>query len=90
MSTENLGIVEESKEENTQCKKILVLDGISYPLNMGRLVKDSYVLGFDLDYIVQNEGYGSCSTFNWKCLKESGLIPGWKLPYQEGSSQKLI
>lgn len=73
-------------EESTlkHCKKLLVLDGISDPGNMGTLFRTACAFGWEGILLLAN----CCDPFNDKALRASkGAI--FKLPYKHGNIETL-
>jgi TrmH family RNA methyltransferase len=63
-----------------KCTRLLALDGVSDPGNLGTLLRTALALGWDGVFLLP----GSCDPFNDKALRASkGAI--FKLPYKKGA-----
>jgi TrmH family RNA methyltransferase len=67
-----------------QCRKILALDGVSDPGNLGTLLRTALALGWDGVFFLP----GCCDPFNDKAIRASkGAL--FKLPYRKGSWEEF-
>eukprot|EP00392_Amoebophrya_sp_AT5.2_P017289 g17620.t1 len=67
---------------------------------MGRLFHLARAYGFESVFVVDDQVLppeqreerrrGSVSPLNWRSLAVSGLIPGWTVPFDVGSSRRLL
>lgn len=66
------------------CNKILVLDGLSDPGNVGTLLRSALAFGFQGVFLLEN----CCDIFNDKAIRSSRAAPFY-LPFATGSWEKL-
>lgn len=67
-----------------RCKKVIALDGISDPGNMGTLLRTALALGWEGVYLLP----GSCDPYNDKVLR-AARGAHFKLPIFKGSADEL-
>jgi RNA methyltransferase, TrmH family len=74
-----------SFQDVSVAQRLLVLDGISDPGNLGTLIRSALALGWDGIFIVAP----SCDPFNEKAIR-SAKGATFRLPIQEGSWEQFI
>lgn len=56
------------KEKDNYQKRVMILEDLQDPLNIGRIIENSYLFGFDSIILTEN----SADIYNPKCLKAAG------------------
>lgn len=62
-----IGIGKKIKESDTLSNRIMILEDLSDPLNIGRIMESAYLFGFDTLILSEN----SADIYNPKCLESS-------------------
>ena len=80
-----IGIASLIKEKRNYLNRVMILDHLQDPLNVGRIMEAAYLFGFDC-LLLSDE---SCDIYNEKCLEASkGYI--FKLPIVHGNLKEEI
>ncbi len=84
-ATDVLGVVRLPPQQELKGERLLLLDEIADPGNLGALIRSALALGWDGVYIAQ----GSVDPFNDKAIRASrGAL--FHLPYQKGSLERAL